>query len=347
MDRHLRHDRVVGEVAVEGERRVPLAAGAQPPELLQQVVPVLRQRLAQACVFLLVRAERLGRRAQEGPRVRGQPVDEALEHAGAPFGDAVLPPQPQVFLHERRQREEQPRIVADVVGPHAPQIPPVEHRESPPEVAPQDRGLGPREVRPVRAVQRPDLLQQPGIGALVRVEMGDGHEHQRLRARHELVSASAGALKMAQQPGDPVQVLVRVALVPRPHDHQREHVEEVVIQKQRLDARRGAGRRRLLHEAVQHEHGGVLPREVVLQVVPRVQDVESLLAGAQVEVAHEAVEDERREAPPEDVGAHPPPQPVKPLRASVRGAGAQNLPPGPAGERLREERTGSFEAGRY
>ena len=82
-------------------------------------------------------------------------------------------------------------------------------------------------------------------------------------------------------------------------------------------------------------------------MVPRMEDVESLLTGAHVEVAHEAVQHERGETPPENMRAHPGAQPLEPLRAPVRRAGAQNLAPGPAGERAREERTGSFEVGRY
>ena len=77
------------------------------------------------------------------------------------------------------------------------------------------------------------------------------------------------------------------------------------------------------------------------------EDVESLLARAHVEVAHEAVEHERGETPPEHVGAHPAAQALKSLRPSVRRARAQNLAPGAAGERSREERAGSLEVGRY
>ena len=77
------------------------------------------------------------------------------------------------------------------------------------------------------------------------------------------------------------------------------------------------------------------------------EDVEPVLAGAQVEITHEAVEDQRREASPEDVRAHRAPEPLEPLRTALRGAGTKDFAPVPAGEGPGEERIRSPEIGGY
>src|SRR5204863_5764880 len=100
-------------------------------------------------------------------------------------------------------------------------------------VAPDTRRVTERDVPPVDLVQRPHLLQQLVVRAVVELVVRRGNEQQCLRIGGELVAAAARTLQAVEQPGDAIQVRIGTAFVPHLQRQQGEEVQKVVVEENR------------------------------------------------------------------------------------------------------------------
>ena len=98
-------------------------------------------------------------------------------------------------------------------------------------MGPEHRRADAGEVRRMRSIQRPDLLDEAVVRVAVRVKLRQGEHQESLRIVDEVMAAAVGPLKHPKEAGHAVEDGVRVILVPRPHGAQDQHVQEVEIQE--------------------------------------------------------------------------------------------------------------------
>src|SRR4029077_16693889 len=132
--------------------------------------------------------------------------------------------------------------------------------------------------------------QQAIVSALDRLEVRRRDENQRLRVGHEPLTAAARSLQDIEQLTDTTEVLVRAALIPHAQREEREHVDVVVVEKDRYAARVGLPLAAIALDVVEHVDGNHLADDLLRLPVPVVQRVKPFLPRAVIELRNEDVE---------------------------------------------------------
>ncbi len=240
---------------------------------------------------LLPEGNQSGRRlAKERLDVGRQPVEQGLHNAPPVKGRPGGVGDPCVLVDQRRQREQQPRIVDDVVRTHRRDTLAVGGFESEPEVAAQPGGVTKRDFELMRRVQGAHTRQQRVVAVISELVVRTGQQEERLGVVHEPLTAAARTGELANHRIEPVEVGVRVAVVPDRQRHERQHIEQVVVEQ---DGRRGRVVVVLaaLHaEEMQDVHRNDVFVDAVGFAVPIVQQVKPAFARALIVLGDEPPE---------------------------------------------------------
>src|ERR1019366_1230126 len=105
-----------------------------------------------------------------------------------------------------------------------------------------------------------------------------GNQDQRRRVVHEPLTAAVRSLQSAQEQIQPIEVDVRISVVPDAQREQGEQVEKVVVEQDREHGgvdRAGASQ---LHHIVQDVNGDGIGEDAVGFAVPIVQHVKAVAA---------------------------------------------------------------------
>jgi hypothetical protein len=192
-----------------------------------------------------------------------------------------------------------------------------------------------RDLALMRAAQRAHAIEQQPVPVLFRLVVTRRDEHERLGVRHESLAAAVRPLKMREQFAEPVEIGVGVAVVPNAKRHQRQHVEEVIVEHDGEHAPIGRVVLSQRGDEAQHVHRNGRVADPDGDAVPVVQRVKSFRARQAVEVLHQARELDAAGAARERVGGNGSAERRQRVgRRGARAAGVNDL----VSRRSREDR---------
>ena len=231
--------------------------------------------------------------------------------------DSVLA-HPGVLGHERRQGKHEPSIIHAVVVSHEHDVPPVGHVEAEAQVTAETAGVHHREGRSMHSVQRARALEQPIVGARVKLEMRRGNQEQCGCIRGKSLAAATGPLQTSEKLIHFVEIVVGAPFVPDPQREEREQIHEVVVEGHRQDGTIGRLGASFIDHEVEHVDRDHVCVDDVSLAVPVVECVKTVTAGLSVVSGHEPIQLNLGRGGLPDVGPHAVAQPYQRVAKVLR-----------------------------